>query len=69
MKTMTKKNNLWWKVEPKEVVKGVWGWENCLEVPEGIIDIMNSEVFFDTIFLKMNFAFPDKTRNFSTLLL
>ena len=44
MKTMTKKNNLWWKVEPKEVVKGVWGWENCLEVPEGIIDIMNQEV-------------------------
>ena len=44
MKTMKKKNNLWWKVEPKEVVKGVWGWENCLEVPEGIIDIMNAEV-------------------------
>ena len=22
MKTMTKKNNLWWKVKPKEVVKG-----------------------------------------------
>ncbi|MEK9691913.1 MAG: 2OG-Fe(II) oxygenase [Rhodospirillaceae bacterium] len=39
-----KKSNLWKRVEPKEVVKGVWSWENCLEVPEGIIDIMNKDV-------------------------
>ena len=43
MKAM-KKNNLWWSVEPKEIVKGVWAWENCLEVPEGIIDLMNADV-------------------------
>lgn len=35
---------MWNPSEPKEVVKGVVAWENCIEVPEGIIDIMNSEV-------------------------
>jgi len=43
MKVM-KKNNLWKRVEPKEIVKGVWSWENCLEIPDGVIDIMDSEV-------------------------
>ena len=38
------KKNLFKDVEPKEVVVGVWAWENCLEVPEGIVDIMNKEV-------------------------
>jgi hypothetical protein len=36
--------NLWKEVEPKQVVPGVWAWENCMEVPEGIIDSMNKEV-------------------------
>ena len=36
--------NLWRNVEPKEVVPGVWAWENCIDVPEGIIDSMNKEV-------------------------
>lgn len=35
---------MWNPSEPKEIVKGVIAWENCIEVPEGIIDIMNSEV-------------------------
>lgn len=35
---------MWNPSEPKEVIKGVLAWENCIEVPEGIIDIMNSEV-------------------------
>ncbi len=39
-----KKNNLWRRVKPIEVVKGVWSWENCLDVPEGVIDTMNKEV-------------------------
>lgn len=39
-----RKSNLWRSVPHKEVVKGVIAWENCLEVPDGIIDIMNSEV-------------------------
>jgi hypothetical protein len=36
--------NLWKEVEPKQVVPGVWAWENSMEVPEGIIDSMNKEV-------------------------
>jgi len=36
--------NLWKEVEPKQVVPGVWAWENCMKVPEGIIDSMNKEV-------------------------
>lgn len=36
--------NLWKSVEPKEIVPGVWAWESCMEVPEGIIDSMNKEV-------------------------
>ena len=44
MTSMMKKNNLWIKGEPKEVVKGVWAWENCIEVPDGIIDSMNEDV-------------------------
>ena len=43
MKVM-KKNNLWKKVEPKQVVTGVISWENCLEIPDGIIDLMNQDV-------------------------
>ena len=39
-----KKNNLWTQGVPKEVVRGVVAWENCLEVPEGIIDSMNEDV-------------------------
>ena len=39
-----KKNNLWTKGTPQEVVKGVVAWENCLEVPEGIIESMNEDV-------------------------
>lgn len=35
---------LWKQVESKEIVPGVIAWENCLEVPEGIVDTMNSEV-------------------------
>lgn len=35
---------MWNPSKPKEVVKGVLAWENCIEIPEGIIDIMNSEV-------------------------
>ena len=44
MKAMTKKNNLWKKVPSKNVVTGVVAWENCLEIPEGIIDLMNQDV-------------------------
>jgi len=36
--------NLWKQVEPKQIVPGVWAWEKCMEVPEGIIDSMNKEV-------------------------
>ena len=43
MKVM-KKNNLWKKVKPKQVVTGVISWENCLEIPDGIIDLMNQDV-------------------------
>ena len=39
-----KKSNLWTQGSPKEVVRGVVAWENCLEVPEGIIDSMNEDV-------------------------
>lgn len=35
---------LWREVEYKEIVPGVISWENCLEVPDGVVDIMNSEV-------------------------
>lgn len=38
------KQNLFKDVRPSEVVPGVFTWENCLEVPEGIVDIMNQEV-------------------------
>ena len=44
MTNMMKKNNLWVKGEPKEIVKGVWAWERCLEIPDGIIDSMNKDV-------------------------
>ena len=37
-------SNLWRSVEPKEIVPGVWAWENCIDVPDGIIDSMNTEV-------------------------
>ncbi len=39
-----KKNNLWSKGKPKEVVRGVVAWENCLEVPDGIIESMDKDV-------------------------
>ena len=39
-----KKSNLWTQGTPKEVVRGVVAWENCLEVPEGIIESMNEDV-------------------------
>ena len=35
---------MWNPGKPKEIVKGVLAWENCMEVPEGIIDCMNEEV-------------------------
>lgn len=38
------KQNLWRKVQPKEIITGVWSWENCIDVPEGILPIMNAEV-------------------------
>jgi len=38
------KKNLWKQVEPKTIIPGVHAWENCLEVPDGVIDIMNKEV-------------------------
>ena len=43
MKVM-KKNNLWKKVKPKQVVTGVISWENCLEIPDGIISIFSSAI-------------------------
>ena len=48
MKAMTKKNNLWKKVPSKNVVTGVVAWENCLEIPEGIIDLMNKDCLLYT---------------------
>ena len=39
-----KKSNLWTQGSPKEIVRGVVAWENCLEVPEGIIESMNEDV-------------------------
>lgn len=42
--TLMKKSNLWIDGNPKEVVKGVYAWENCLTVPEGIIESMNQDV-------------------------
>jgi len=44
MRTTQKKNNLWWRVEPKEIVTGVIAWENCLTIPDGVIDLMNKDV-------------------------
>ena len=41
---MTEIGNLWESGTPKEIVPGVWAWENCMQVPEGIIDSMNEEV-------------------------
>lgn len=38
------KQNLFKNVKPYPVVPGVYTWENCLDVPNGIVDIMNSEV-------------------------
>ncbi len=35
---------MWNPGKPKEIIKGVLAWENCMEVPEGIIDSMNEEV-------------------------
>lgn len=37
-------SKLWKEVEPKKIVEGVVAYENCIEVPEGVVDIMNSEV-------------------------
>tara|TARA_R100000353_G_scaffold167383_1_gene129437 strand:+ start:1990 stop:2706 length:717 start_codon:yes stop_codon:yes gene_type:complete len=39
-----KKNNLWVSGTPKEVIRGVVAWENCLEVPDGIIESMDEDV-------------------------
>ena len=39
-----KQENLFKNVEPKVIVPGVIAWENCLTVPDGIVDIMNKEV-------------------------
>ena len=39
-----KKSNLWKSVDYKEIVTGVIAWEKCLEIPEGIIDLMNQDV-------------------------
>jgi|TARA_B100000902_G_C27193259_1_gene855048 mRNA-degrading endonuclease HigB of HigAB toxin-antitoxin module len=38
------KRNLFKNVEPQAIVPGVYTWENCLDVPNGIVDIMNTEV-------------------------
>ena len=35
---------LWKEVNHKVIVPGVIAYENCLEVPDGIVEIMNSEV-------------------------
>lgn len=37
-------SKLWKEVEHKQIIPGVVAWEKCLEVPEGIVDLMNSEV-------------------------
>ena len=37
-------NRLWKQAEIKKIVPGVLAWEKCLEVPEGIVDLMDSEV-------------------------
>ncbi len=39
-----KKNNLWEAGTPKTVLPGVMSWENCLTIPEGVIDLMNKDV-------------------------
>ena len=33
---------LWKEVNHKVIVPGVIAYENCLEVPDGIVEIMNS---------------------------
>ena len=37
-------SKLWKEVEPKKIVEGVIAYENCIEVPEGVVDTMNAEV-------------------------
>ena len=36
--------NIWEHGTPKKIMEGVIAWENCINVPDGVIDIMNSEV-------------------------
>lgn len=36
--------SLWEHGTPKKVMDGVYAWENCIEVPDGIIESMNQEV-------------------------
>ena len=43
-KKQIKKNNIWVRGTPKEVIRGVVAWENCLEVPDGIIESMDEDV-------------------------
>ena len=45
--------NIWEHGTPKKIMEGVIAWENCINVPDGVIDIMNSEV--DTWKEKMTF--------------